>query len=519
MYRQVKRSTLLLATASLIACCLISLFVASHRTVRAQTIDCPGNVVSNGTFTGSVGPWSTAYGTPDWGLPGQVGMWGNMNPAIGEGLKQTITLVPGQTYNGTISFRVVPGSNKQPDGRIRIRLSPVAPTQWGATDTIFLSPMTLASATVWTPGTFSFVAPAIASQVLTINVENQLNINNGPDTSYGVIDNVCIRAVPVPIIGGPEKTCAGRSNLFTGPGGASSWNWDFGDGSISNQQNPAHTYTTAGTFTVKLCTNGTTNCATQLITVNPAPPVPVITGPPSSCGSQTATYSVAGAGGLAYSWTVSGGTINGSSTGQSVSVTWSSSGVGTISVTVTNKAGCSSTARKEVVGCYLPQGECCHGFQAKTDLKSLTYAGGGIYNFTPQLSVNSSAAFVRVVANVLSTSISYSSTSCGTSGPVNASIVSASNVGNFTATTPISNGHEAIWWYPPGAAVNGIAFPMQIQIPPPPKGHCSDVVTICIKYTFTTKDCRSCEVIRCYTFKRSGLIKDSAELIDISVKN
>ncbi|AGB01803.1 PKD domain-containing protein [Methanoregula formicica] len=36
-----------------------------------------------------------------------------------------------------------------------------------------------------------------------------------------------------------------------------SWSWDFGDGGVSSLQNPAHTYTTAGTYTVKLtATNG-----------------------------------------------------------------------------------------------------------------------------------------------------------------------------------------------------------------------------------------------------------------------
>ncbi len=35
-------------------------------------------------------------------------------------------------------------------------------------------------------------------------------------------------------------------------GYVSSWNWDFGDGSTSNEQNPTHTYTTPGTFTVHL---------------------------------------------------------------------------------------------------------------------------------------------------------------------------------------------------------------------------------------------------------------------------
>lgn len=516
MYRQLKRSKLLRASASLVACCLLSLFVTSLRTARAQTNACAGNVLNNGTFTSTVAPWTAAYGTPDWGLPGQVGMWGNMNAAIGEGLKQTITLVPGKTYNGTISFRIVPGPDKQPNGRIRIRLSSASLTQWGALNTIFLSPMIPASATTWTPASFSFVAPTTSSQVLTINVENTLSNNYGPDTSYGQIDNVCIQQAPEP--GVPERTCVGQSTPFAGPAGASSWNWDFGDGSTSILQNPAHTYATAGTFTVKLCTNGTTNCATKSITVSAAPPIPIIAGPDSSCGNPTATYSVKSGAGMSYSWTVTNGTINGSSTGPSVNVTWNSSGVGTITVTVTNKAGCSSTARKEVIGCDVHLGACCKNFSAKTDLKSLTYAGGGVYNFTPLLSVSPAGGVVRVVANILSTSITYSSASCGTSGPVNASILSASNVGNFTAVIPISGGDEAIW-YGPGAPVSGIAFPMQIKIPPPPTGHCSDVVTICIKYTFTNKDCRSCEVIRCYVFKRGGPIKDFAELIEIKDKN
>jgi len=41
-------------------------------------------------------------------------------------------------------------------------------------------------------------------------------------------------------------------------GAPSSWTWDFGDGSISHEQNPLHTYTTGGqTFTVLLTANNT----------------------------------------------------------------------------------------------------------------------------------------------------------------------------------------------------------------------------------------------------------------------
>ena len=51
-------------------------------------------------------------------------------------------------------------------------------------------------------------------------------------------------------------SCSGDV-LFTDltTNGPTSWTWDFGDGNSSNQQNPTHTYTANGTYTVKLVTN------------------------------------------------------------------------------------------------------------------------------------------------------------------------------------------------------------------------------------------------------------------------
>ena len=37
--------------------------------------------------------------------------------------------------------------------------------------------------------------------------------------------------------------------------GATSWFWDFGDGNTSTQQNPVHTYTTTGNYTITLTIN------------------------------------------------------------------------------------------------------------------------------------------------------------------------------------------------------------------------------------------------------------------------
>jgi PKD repeat protein len=39
-------------------------------------------------------------------------------------------------------------------------------------------------------------------------------------------------------------------------GDITSWNWDFGDGSTSVAQNPSHTYTDFGTYTVSLTVTG-----------------------------------------------------------------------------------------------------------------------------------------------------------------------------------------------------------------------------------------------------------------------
>ena len=54
---------------------------------------------------------------------------------------------------------------------------------------------------------------------------------------------------------------------------ATSWAWDFGDGGTSTEQDPIHTYTTGGTFTVKLtASNGGSSdvlTSTDLITVLP----------------------------------------------------------------------------------------------------------------------------------------------------------------------------------------------------------------------------------------------------------
>ncbi len=50
-------------------------------------------------------------------------------------------------------------------------------------------------------------------------------------------------------------------------GTPTSWNWTFGDGSISTEQNPKHTYAAAGTYNVNLTVSDGTNYATKIESV------------------------------------------------------------------------------------------------------------------------------------------------------------------------------------------------------------------------------------------------------------
>lgn len=52
-----------------------------------------------------------------------------------------------------------------------------------------------------------------------------------------------------------------RTGLLTPP---TSWNWSFGDGSLSTSQSPTHAYTTIGTYNVNLTVSDGTNYATSL---------------------------------------------------------------------------------------------------------------------------------------------------------------------------------------------------------------------------------------------------------------
>ena len=121
------------------------------------------------------------------------------------------------------------------------------------------------------------------------------------------------------------------------------WYWDFGDGGISAERNPVHTYTTVGAFTVSLtATNSAGSCASNksyyIVTSQPITPVAHFTGDPTYGGvpltvqfTDTSTNNP-----IAWYWEFGDGNT---SREQSPIHTYTSAAAFTVRLTSSNDAG------------------------------------------------------------------------------------------------------------------------------------------------------------------------------------
>jgi hypothetical protein len=113
------------------------------------------------------------------------------------------------------------------------------------------------------------------------------------------------------------------------------------------------TAATAGTYYIKGTTAaGCVDIKPVVVTINPLP-APVVTGPSPVCESiagSVETYSTPNVAGNTYTWTVVGGTIASGQGTNSITVTWTTPGSGSVSVAETvGASGCNASNTKTVV--------------------------------------------------------------------------------------------------------------------------------------------------------------------------
>ncbi|MEM6342586.1 MAG: PKD domain-containing protein [Bacteroidota bacterium] len=136
-----------------------------------------------------------------------------------------------------------------------------------------------------TPGTYS----------VSLTITNLLGC--GDSESKAAV--ITVRNAPAPIFSASDSTdCRPFNITFTdlstaGDAAITTWNWDFGDGNSSLSQNPFHTYTNAGTYTVQLTTTDANGCSADTslaVTALPLPVAEFVSADTIGCAPQTVSF-------------------------------------------------------------------------------------------------------------------------------------------------------------------------------------------------------------------------------------
>ncbi len=200
------------------------------------------------------------------------------------------------------------------------------------TDTIIVSPLLTTTYTV-----------TVSTGVGCVSVDSMvITVDTLPLTS--------------PIIG-IDSVCANDTNvIYTILPHIGNYVWTVTGGVVTAGQGTDSIYVNwgpAGAGTVSMIDTTAAGCSSLPQSVNvvisPLPATSPITGPDTVCENSSMSYFVSSTPGSTYNWSVSGGAINGSSTGSFISVTWGPAGVGFVTVSEINATGCNGTPQSKSI--------------------------------------------------------------------------------------------------------------------------------------------------------------------------
>ncbi|CAN5126505.1 hypothetical protein BH09BAC2_BH09BAC2_18730 [soil metagenome] len=207
-------------------------------------------------------------------------------------------------------------------------------------------------------GTISFLRNpsvtyfAAGSYNVKLVVSNASGADSIAKSSYITVNsNPTVSFTGVPTVGCFPLKVQFTDQTIAGSGTIAKYEWDFGDGSISNVANPLHVYTAIGSYTVTLRVTNSTGCTS---TITKAQYVKVTVGINTAFTIQNPTHCAApatvnfqnqstGSGTLFYQWLFGDG---GTSTAVNPSYTYTSPGTYTVKLIVTNSTGCTDTLTK-----------------------------------------------------------------------------------------------------------------------------------------------------------------------------
>ena len=205
--------------------------------------------------------------------------------------------------------------------------------------------------------TVTYEQPGTYTVTLTVS-------NSAGSNSYTLTDYITV--VTVPEAGFSASANFDTVSFTNSSAGANSYEWNFGDGTNSTEENPTHIYGADGVYTVMLiatndCGNDTT---TQLVTIVTVPTAGFSAAVTEGCAPFTVQFSnESSENATSFEWDFPGGNPA-SSTEENPTVTYEQAGVYTVTLTVSNAAGSNSyTITDYIVVNDVPQA----GFTASTN--------------------------------------------------------------------------------------------------------------------------------------------------------
>ncbi len=215
--------------------------------------------------------------------------------------------------------------------------------------------------------------------------------NNTTSCEKETTQNININDLPDPSITGDDESCPATIKTYTAsalPGGTNLW--QVSGGSISGPNNEQTVDIEWGnqlsTGTVTLSQTNEDGCSqdTEIdVTIHGLPEAPVLNGELLVCANQIQNYSITTPSNTENVWSVTGGTIQGSSIGSAVQVLWGNPGGGTITIIRTDEnTGCQVEESWDITIQDSPgpeiQGDTdiCHG----DTVRYTSEAGSGITN-------------------------------------------------------------------------------------------------------------------------------------------
>jgi gliding motility-associated-like protein len=205
---------------------------------------------------------STLASTVSGGTPGYTYLWNpgsqsgssvSVSPAVNTVYTLTITDANGCTATQTVAVNVYPalsGAASAPDSVCMGGNSTVNASASGGNGTYTY---------IWSNGLPPTAGPHSVSPTSTTTYS--VTITDGCGQTWNGSVTITVNPSPAANFVCPQYISAGQLVNFTdGSTGAVTWLWNFGDGNTSTQQNPSHSYASAGNYTITLIVTNSFGC-------------------------------------------------------------------------------------------------------------------------------------------------------------------------------------------------------------------------------------------------------------------